>query len=92
MSWAGPWMGAERAKAAPDGVWRYCRRRRCRTLNSLFPLRTPAADPANPAALCDPVSNTTIDPPANSYPVFSLLGALSKPPCGRERSGWLASD
>lgn len=38
-----------------------------------------AADPANPAALCEPVSNTTIDPPANSYPVFSLLGA---PPAG----------
>ncbi|PRW45581.1 pre-mRNA-splicing factor 18-like isoform A [Chlorella sorokiniana] len=36
------------------------------------------ADPMNPAALCDPVSNTTIEPPANSVPVFSLLAEGSR--------------
>lgn len=58
--------------------------------HSLFP-----GDPANPAALCDPVTNTTIEPPANSYPVFSLLGAHAACVCrlawlefGRVWGGW----
>lgn len=70
--------GGSRARqgATAAAVWRTAARAHSFPSQSLSPSLS-AADPANPAALCDPVSNTTIEPPANSYPVFSLLGACA---------------